>query len=312
MIRSRWILGFVIALLLGGVSPRPGEAARPIPQISRVLVVSVDGLRPDLVLRANAPVMQGMLAGGTFTLWANTTDLAVTLPSHTSMLTGVPPTKHGITWNSAQPAGHRIYPAWPTIFEIARNAGLTTAMAAGKSKFSTLAKPGSLSLSFVPDSSITPDSIVTRIAVDWIERSAPQVLFVHLPDVDATGHGEGWGSPQQLAAVGEADRCIGRIVDAIRARGLQDSTFVLVTADHGGAGKTHGPDDPRSRMIPWIATGPGVCRGVDLTTNADLTVRTEDTFATLCYVLGLAPPKPVDGRSVTKIFCDTRERAVQR
>jgi len=317
MTRRRRVLS-LFAMLLLGASALPGSAAaasaatRPIPQISRVLLVSVDGLRPDLVLQANAPVMQSMLGRGSHTLWARTTALAVTLPSHVSMLTGVPPGKHGIEWNSALPLTHPIYPAWPTIFEIARKAGYTTAMAAGKSKFSALAKPGSLSWSFVPDSSITPDSIVTGIAVGWIQRNGPQVLFVHLPDVDGAGHEFGWGSPEQLAAIGMADRCIGRLVDAIRARGWQDSTFVLVTADHGGAGKTHGPDDPRSRMIPWIATGPGVCRGVDLTTDADLTVNTEDTFATLCYVLGITPPRPVDGQPVTRIFCDAKERAVQR
>jgi len=65
-------------------------------------------------------------------------------------------------------------------------------------------------------------------------------------------------------------------------------------------------------MIPWIATGPGVCRAVDLTMDAQLTVRTEDTFATLCYVLGITPPKAVDGQPVTRIFCDVKERAVQR
>lgn len=287
-------------------------ASRPIPQISRVLLISVDGLRPDLLLRATAPALQGMLARGAFSLWARTTDLAVTLPSHTSMLTGVPPSKHGITWNSAQPANQRVYPAWPTLFELARKAGYTTAMAAGKSKFSTLAKPGSLTWSYVPDSSITPDSIVTSIAVGWIERNSPQVLFVHLPDVDSAGHEFGWGSPEQLAAIGNADRCIGRLVDAVRARGWQDSAFVLVTADHGGAGKSHGPNDPRSRMIPWITTGPTVCRGVDLTTDADLAVKTEDTFATLCYVLGITPPKSVDGQPVTKIFCESKERDVQR
>jgi len=314
--RTRCVVGIVAGLLLAAPSlAAAGPTAtvtRPIPQISRVLLVSVDGLRPDLVLRANAPVMQGMIGRGSYTLWARTTAVAVTLPSHVSMLTGVPPAKHGITWNSAQPPERRVYPAWPTLFEIARKAGYTTAMAAGKSKFSTLQTPGSLTWSFVPDSSITPDSIVTGIAVGWIERYGPQVIFVHLADVDAAGHEFGWGSPEQVAAIGGADRCIGRIVDAIRARGWQDSTFILVTADHGGAGKTHGPDDPRSRMIPWIATGPGVCRGVDLTTDAALTVNTEDTFATLCHVLGIVPPRPVDGRPVTRIFCDAKERAVQR
>jgi hypothetical protein len=76
-----------------------------------------------------------------------------------------------------------------------------------------------------------------------------------------------------------------------------------VSADHGGAGKSHGADDPRSRFIPWIAVGPGVCANVDLTIHANLAVRTEDTFATAAYVLGITTSKPVDGKPVMEIFC---------
>jgi arylsulfatase A-like enzyme len=85
---------------------------------------------------------------------------------------------------------------------------------------------------------------------------------------------------------------------------LLDSTVVLVTSDHGGAGRTHGPDDPRSREIPWIIAGPGIRGNLDLTTDADLDIRTEDTFATLCYLLGIDVPQPIDGRPVTQILID--------
>ena len=75
-----------------------------------------------------------------------------------------------------------------------------------------------------------------------------------------------------------------------------------MTADHGGAGKSHGPDDPRSRETPWIISGPGVRHDFDLSTLAELTVRTEDTFATRCSVLGIAPALAVDGRVVSEVF----------
>jgi bisphosphoglycerate-independent phosphoglycerate mutase (AlkP superfamily) len=175
-------------------------------------------------------------------------------------------------------------------------------MAAGKSKFRTLEKPGSLTRSFVPDSLVISDAVVADTALAWIRSLAPQVLFVHLPEVDSVGHASGWGSPEQLRAIAGADRCIGRFLDALKARGVLDSTFVLITSDHGGAGKSHGPDDPRSRTIPWIAAGPGVRRNCDLTTQEDLSIQTEDTFATLCYVLGIKPPRAIEGHVVTSVF----------
>lgn len=303
-------LRVLTSCLLIALAPAPDAVAsptRPAPRIARVLLVSIDGLRPDVLLRADAPAIRALMKRGCFTMWAQTVAMAVTLPSHTSMLTGVPPEKHGVLWNDVQSVPR--YPAWPTLFELARSAGYTTAMAAGKPKFSTLARPGSLTWAFVPTGSNASDRAVADTAAAWIGRSSPQVLFVHLPDVDVTGHADGWGSPRQLAAIAEADRCVGRLLDALGRQGLLDSTFVLVTSDHGGAGKTHGPDDPRSRFIPWIAAGPGVRPDYDLTAERDLTVRTEDTFATLGYVLGIKPPRPVDGRPVLQIFSTAPRRS---
>lgn len=292
---------FRIPVLVVALGLAPGAPRAAVPHgpalAPRALLISVDGLRPDVLLRANAPALRGLMARGSFTMWARTTAVAVTLPSHVSMLTGVPPARHGVVWNSDLPLKHPVYSKFPTLFEVARHAGYTTALVTGKSKFTALNEPGTLDWAFVPDSTIT-DEAVADTTVTLIRRHAPQVLFVHLPGVDIAGHAKGWGSPAQLAAAARADGAIARILAAEQARGVLDSTVVLVTSDHGGQGRTHGPDDPRSRAIPWVIAGPGVRRDFDLTTIATLDVRTEDTFATLCHVLGLTPPLPVDGRPV--------------
>ena len=268
----------------------------------RVLIISVDAMRPDLALRAETPTLRGMLKKGTFTFWARTTAVSITLPSHTSMLTGVKPDRHGIVWNTDLPLKQPIYPAVPTLFELAHKAGLTTAMAAGKSKFSALAKPHTLDWSFVPGSGLTTDQAVTDQAVAMIRDHQPQVLFVHLPDTDTAGHRYGWGSDEQIKAIENADAQIRRLLDALDEKHLRERTLIIVTADHGGAGKTHGADDPRSRHIPWIATGPGVRENYDLTLLAELTVNTEDTFATACWFMDIPLPDGLDGKPVTAIM----------
>jgi arylsulfatase A-like enzyme len=302
--RSRWGAITVAALcfaltLVPSASVAPSQA-REAARVRGVLIVSVDGMRPDLILRAQAPVMRSLMDRGSFTLWAKTTALAITLPSHTSMLTGVSPMKHGIFWNSELPLIRPIYPARPTLFELAKNAGFSTAMAVGKTKLSLLAKPGTLDWAFVPRWDL-PDSTVADTAVRWIGLYRPQVMFVHLAGVDSAGHKFGWGSSEQLAAVAVADRSIGRMLGALATQKLLDRTAVLVSADHGGAGTTHGPDDPRSRTIPWIIAGPGIRRNFDLSTE-DVDVRTEDSFATVCYLLGISSPKAIDGRPVIEIL----------
>ncbi len=264
-----------------------------------VVIVSIDGLRPDVALRADMPALRSLMARGSFTMFAATTDLAVTLPSHSSMLTGVSPAKHGILFNGDPGPGDRSEPAWPTLFQLAHRAGLTTAMSAGKSKFSLFAGPGVLDQTFLPSRGGTAsDSAVAETAARWITTNQPRVLFIHLAGPDLVGHTSGWGSPEQLAAAATADRALGRTLKALAGANHSDSTLIIVSTDHGGAGKTHGGTDPRSHYIPWIAAGPGVRSNFDLTREPTLEVRTEDTFATACAWLGLAIEKPVEGRAV--------------
>ena len=278
-----WPLWLLLALWLvpAGAAPRPG--------VEHVMLVSIDGLRPDVALRADMKNLRALMAVGAFTFWARTTAVSVTLPSHTSMVTGVAPDTHEIVWNWDLPLREPVYPAVPTVMELARKAGMTTAMAAGKSKFAVLAKPGTVTQVFMPGSrnSSVDDDTVADHAVSMIERLKPALLFVHFPGADSAGHSKGWGSPAQLAAAAHIDVQLGRLLTALDAAGIRGSTAVLVSADHGGAGLTHGPDDPRSRHIPWILTGPGVRKGYDLTQHRDLEVHTEDSAATICYLLGL-------------------------
>ena len=94
------------------------------------------------------------------------------------------------------------------------------------------------------------------------------------------------------------------MLEALDEQKLADSTVIIFSADHGGAGRSHGPNDPRSRHIPWICVGPGLRKGYDLTRDPTLTVNTEDTFATACWLLGLRPKGPLDGKPVEQVLAD--------
>lgn len=278
--------------------PEPPGAPPAAAKVERLLIVSIDGLRPDVALRANMPNMRALMRRGTFTFWATTTETAVTLPSHVSMLTGVTPERHRIWWDIDPGPDDQQRPAFPTLFELARNNGLTAGMAVGKPKLGVLAGGKPLSWSFVPELYANDDQ-VAREAARIIADHRPQVMFVHLPDTDAAGHGSGWGSPEQIKTVENADRCLGVVLGALNTAGLLRTTVVIVTADHGGMGHSHYGNDPRSRHIPWIIAGPGIRQNLDLASIYSVRVRTEDTFATACAVLGLPLDRNIDGRPVT-------------
>ena len=328
MKRFLWpALVFVAATAAAGQAPVPvAKPQRPIPAIEHVVVIGIDGLRPDRMLLADSPVLHGLMRTGAYSMWMRTTPLAVTLPSFTSMMTGVNPRKHGVDWDREMPLAAPFYSKTPTIFELASRVGYVTAMTSGKSKFSALAKPGTITHAFLPkvDLAVTiaslgkpdkgpeglafsaqekvGDDVVIAEALKIIESFRPNFMFIHLPSVDTVGHDKGWGSPEQLAQIATTDANVGNVLAALDRAGIRESTVVIVSADHGGAGLTHGPDDPRSRYIPWIANGPAVRKGFDLTQIGDLDLRTEDTCATACWLLGLALPVNFDGKPVQVAF----------
>ncbi len=293
----------LISLVTLAACIAPARAAGPLPR--RAMLVSLDGLRPDVALRANMPALRSVMARGSWTMWARTSPMSITLPSHTTMLTGVPPAKHGITWNDDKRHAEVEQVAWPTVFTLAHRAGLTTGIAVGKVKLTALAAPGTAEFRALPavaDSLM--DLAVADTVVRWLVGPRPQFLFVHLPSLDLAGHAVGWGSARQVAVAERVDRALGRILRALDQTGLADSTLIVITADHGGVSRNHGMDDPRSHTVPWIAAGPGVRRGFDITSESDVPVDLQDTFAVLCERLGLVPPQPVDGKTLP-VIADT-------
>jgi hypothetical protein len=106
----------------------------------QVVIISVDGLRPDAIREARAPALLALMARGATAEHAETIRPSITLPSHTAMLTGLNFPRHGVVWNSYSP-GHI---AHSTVFSIAGGAGLSTAMIFAKDKFHYLANPEQL------------------------------------------------------------------------------------------------------------------------------------------------------------------------
>lgn len=106
-----------------------------------VLMISIDGLKPEYITQADAhgmkiPYLRSLLANGTYAegvigIWPT-----ITYPSHTTLITGVWPAEHGITDNQAFDPYQRFGGAWnwyaseirvPTLWQAAHEAGLHTA-----------------------------------------------------------------------------------------------------------------------------------------------------------------------------------------
>jgi arylsulfatase A-like enzyme len=253
-----------------------------------VVVISIDGCRPDALAAASASRLIAFGAAGTIAAQAFTIPLSLTLPSHSSMLSGYDMEHHGVNWNAALP--ELGYIKVPTIFAVAHAAGLRTVMIMGKGKFLTLELPDTLDE--VHEVGFDDDGI-TDTAIYVINKGNFDLMFIHLPNPDLTGHAKGWMSPDYLAKVVHADQLFGRITAALPA----DAT-VIVTADHGGHDFGHGADVDIDRHIPWMIKGPGIRKGVVV----DRPIATMDTGATALKLLGLQLGPDAQGRPVDEAF----------
>jgi hypothetical protein len=265
----------------------------PSPEIKHVVIISLDGLRPVCWEWPVTPHLDALRLRGAYSNHAKAVVPSVTLINHASMLGGMSPAKHGIDWNDYLPEMGKIN--GPTLFSVAHQAGLRTAMVVGKEKFEHLVLPNSVD-SFTYPGFI--DSQVADEAVSVIEQGLPDVLFIHFPNVDSAGHLTGWMSAGQLAAIGLADTATGRVVAALDNGGYTANTLLIVTADHGGSGMSHGSDSAEDTTIPWLAVGPGVPVNATLTSQ----ITTYDTAATALHALKLPVPPGWDGRPVLEIF----------
>src|SRR6476660_1162779 len=82
----------VFAATVSAAEPAPTtKPQRPIPESEHVLLISIDGCRPDVLLRAKTPNVHKLVESGSYTFWARTIPPAITLPAHASMITGVTP-----------------------------------------------------------------------------------------------------------------------------------------------------------------------------------------------------------------------------
>ena len=265
--------------------------ATPISRPARVLILSIDGMRPDAIELTPMRNLQALMQTGAYSLVAQTIFPSSTLPAHSSMLTGLCPDKHGVDWNDYLPK--RGYANGTDIFDLAHATGLRTVMVVGKEKLRQVTEPASTDVfEFINDRDVV---IAARVA-----ELIPQgfgLMFVHFPTPDWMGHEYGWLSPEQFSVLFRADQALQTILDALQAAGIREDTLVIVTADHGGHGTTHGTRQLEDMTIPWIVAGPGVHHAV-LSTD----VNTTDTTATTAWALGLPLQPDWDGLPVLEAF----------
>ena len=262
------------------------------------------GMLSDLIandLVGNYANFQRFVDEGATTFDAhNDYDDTTTLPNHTSMLTGRPvlqPAGQANTVHHGYTDDGEPDPSWTlhnhgnpnlsyvaSLFDVAHDNGLTTGLYASKTRFSVYeqsydALNGAPDGTGPDDGTAKIDNYVNKVtgtpgsAVDMqadfiadLSTSPPDLSFVHYTDPETVGHASGWGSAAWDVAVHGIDVYLGQIFSVVESEpGLNGSTAIILTSDHGGSGTGHfDPDDPEHYQVPFFVWGPGVDAGADL------------------------------------------------
>ena len=255
--------------------------------MKKVILISIDGMRPDGALRCGNPFVKEMMEKGSYTLTAQTVFPSVTLPCHMSMFHSVEPGRHGITTNLYTP---QVRPINGLMEQISQADG-KCAMFYGWEPMRDVARPGSCLwsgyiYSYADDG---VDGIVTDQALACIGRYHPDFVYIYMPETDDKGgHDTGWMSETYLKQVSAA---IGNVKRLVEAAG--DEYTVIVTADHGGHDRTHGTDMPEDMTIPMFFVGKEFEPG-----RAIENVSILDIAPTIAKIMGVPAAREWEGRAL--------------
>lgn len=258
---------------------------------NQVVLILVDGMRPDGMTACGHPFVEKLLKTSAYTLKGRTVMPSVTLPCHMSLFHSVDPGRHGVTTNTYTP---QVRPVVGLDHQIDA-AGLKSAHFLTWEELRDLSRPDELSYCLMINQHKFADTDIkiTDAAIPYLTNEAPDFSFVYLGETDEVGgHSCGWMSETYLHAVNKAMGCIERIVHA-----LPEETTVIVIADHGGHDRCHGTDLPEDMTIPVVIHGSRWQAGRDLGG-----VSIKDIAPTVAALLGVATGKEWEGTPITPDF----------
>lgn len=295
------VIILALVLLLTAFQNKPAEK---FPQgIEHVIVIGVDGLSPDGIRKAETPTMDKMMANGVVKWNVRTVLTTASSQNWASMIMGAGPEQHGIIDNDWKRDKHSLPPVvageegiFPTIFGLIRSQkpGAEIGAVYHWGDFGRLFEKKAVNY----DKHFSTEDSTAADFTKYIKEKKPTFGFVHFDHVDHAGHHDGHGTPAYYAAVAKTDSLVNEILKSIKAAGIEKSTLVIITADHGGKGKGHGGPTPEEAEIAMILYGKDVKQGYQVQQQ----VYTYDLAATIAFAFHLTPPYAWIGRPIKPAF----------
>ena len=308
-------------MLLTAATALLGGCANDEPTAKNLVLITLDTTRRDALTCLGGPEgitpnLDALAAESTLYLDAYTV-APLTLPSHTSMLTGLYPLRHTVRDNSLTPV-----PAGAvTLAEKAGDKGMATGAVVAAAVLSEIYgldqgfddydEPARQGHGFAP----RPAEEVTERAASWLAgRNTDERYFLwahyfdpHKPYSPGPEFLARAGGNAYLGSVARMDAGVGELLDLLRARDDWEDTLVIVVADHGEGLGEHGEDTHSAFVydttirVPMLIRFPGGAGS-----RSEAMVSVADVFPTAVDLLGLGTAGDIDGVSLRSAPADDR------
>jgi len=243
-----------------------------------LIVISFDCLSAlDFSMLEELPHFRELLEKASVCKNVETIYPSVTYPCHASIVTGNYPNRHGVVTNTMLQPGrespdwywHRRHVKGTTLYDEAKKAGMSTAAllwpVTAKAKIDYhmpeifANRPwhhqipvsllnGSIGYQLamqkrfghLRDGLAQPqlDDFVTKSVVHTIKRNKPNLMLIHLVDLDTQRHHHGFSSQEAHNAIRRHDGRLGEIVAALKESGIYENTTIVALGDHSALDHT--------------------------------------------------------------------------
>ena len=267
--------------------------------VRRVVLIVMDGLRPDAIPRFELRSCQRLGRRGASTSLGRTVAPSLTATCMASLLTGAAPERHGLQggrFHIPRPTGE-IHPL-PRVLA-AHSLSSSAFLARVPMLMVGIANRIGSHLGFSRTRFEGHGALdIARAACRELAQPWRGLMVMHWPDADRAGHAAGWMSDPYAEAARTMDVALGQVMDVLD---LDDpETMLVVMADHGGGGAVpdhHDSAHPLDRTIPLLLAG-GQVRPGEIPQGASLL----DVPATILWAMGIPVPASYAGTPLSAVF----------
>ncbi|HME55196.1 MAG TPA: alkaline phosphatase family protein [Candidatus Lokiarchaeia archaeon] len=227
----------------------------------KVLIIGLDGARPDAMLAGKTPNLMKLAQNGCYSWKAQTENHTTSGPAWTSLLTGVHENKHGVDGNDDMATKRRV----PTIFKLVKDWNpdmKTIAYSHWEPIITDIIEDDTIDVKATGH-----DLEMAKLMAADIRKGRGDFHFIQFDDIDAAGHHHGFSpaSPGYVKKIEETDAMIGTILKEIDKRDINEHWLVIVISDHGGESMSHGLPNLGSLTIIFIIAGDAITSQGEIT-----------------------------------------------